>query len=167
MDLNGVAVVIGAVVAGVVSIGTFSMQVISYIDQRKLKKAQDELKIASENRDIQLSQVKSLVNGQTEKLIIKATKEAYEQGRQHERETPSAPSPSYPVSRIDEILGIRNALGGDVRPSVAAAILSAIGPAPTRVDQEAAGMVPLATPPHPTPAAPDQASGATVKTPEA
>lgn len=112
LDANGLVAVIGATVAGVVSMGTFAMQVVSYVDQRNLKKAQDELKLMSSARDIQIGQVKELVNGKSEQLQALVAKDAYEQGRMHERIAPGTPSPVLAVVPV---------------PSVATAVVQAPG----------------------------------------
>lgn len=87
LDGNGVALIIGAIAAGLVTIGTFAMQVVSFFDTRKLK-------MMSAARDVQISQVKDLVNGKSEHLQAAIAKDAYEAGRLHERTCPDAPSPA-------------------------------------------------------------------------
>jgi hypothetical protein len=73
------------------------MQVVSWRDQRKLKLAQDNLLLLSIARDAQIQKVKDLVNGQSEKLLDYAAKEAYEKGREHERVAPGTASPDVAV----------------------------------------------------------------------
>lgn len=87
IDGNGVALIIGACAAGVVTVGSFAMQVISFFDTRKLKRM-------SAARDVQIREVKDLVNGKSEHLQAAIAKDAYEAGRLHERTAPEMPSPS-------------------------------------------------------------------------
>lgn len=87
IDGNGVALIIGACAAGLVTVGTFAMQVVSFFDTRKLKRM-------SAARDMQIREVKDLVNGKTEQMQAVIAKDAYEAGRLHERTAPDMPSPS-------------------------------------------------------------------------
>lgn len=93
LDGNGIAAVIAATVAGIVSVGTFAMQVISWRDAREIKR----LSLA---RDVQIRQVKDLVNGKSDQLAAFVAKEAFEAGRAHERASPNEPSP--PVAVISQ-----------------------------------------------------------------
>lgn len=87
LDGNGVALIIAAGAAGLVTIGTFAMQVVTFFDTRKLK-------LMSAARDVQIREVKDLVNGKSEHLQAAIAKDAYEAGRIHERTAPDLPSPS-------------------------------------------------------------------------
>jgi hypothetical protein len=94
LDGNGIAAVIAASVAGIVSVGTFAMQVVSWRDNREIKR----LSLA---RDVQIKQVKDLVNGKSDQLSAFVAKEAFEAGRTHEREAPNEPSPPVAVVSQD------------------------------------------------------------------
>lgn len=105
IDYSGVSLLIPTLVAGFGAAATVVMQVVNWYDARAIKNKQAEMEIAAAGRDVKIDQVKNLVNGASDKLLIKATKEAFEQGRQHEREEgPSAPSPSYPASKVDALI---------------------------------------------------------------
>lgn len=97
IDGNGAALVIGAICAGVVSLGTFTMQVINWFDARELKRL-------SRNRDGQIQEVKDLVNGKSEVLQQYVAKEAYEKGRDHERLAPGTPSPTVAVVPVNTVV---------------------------------------------------------------
>lgn len=106
VNYNGLAILIPAGVAGIVTLGTFALQVVAWKDNRAirnaqsaLKKVQDDLRAASEARDQVLAQVKRLVNGQSDELRIKTAKESFEMGRKHERDMgPSSPSPAFALT---------------------------------------------------------------------
>jgi hypothetical protein len=87
LDGNGLALVITAVITGIIALGGFVMQVITFIDNRKRGKA----------RSAEIKEVKDLVNGKTEKVIEAAAQEGYEKGREHERLAPGTPSPRVAV----------------------------------------------------------------------
>lgn len=104
IDGNGVSLIIGASCAGVVTVGTFIMQVITWRDARELKrlsKARDETMAA---QGAQLKTVKDLVNGQSEVVKAYVAKEAYEKGREHERIAPGTPSPVLAVSPVSTVV---------------------------------------------------------------
>lgn len=94
LDGNGLAAAIGAGVAGLVSLGTFAMSVINWYDSRAIKR----LSLA---RDVQLKEVKDLVNGKSEQLTAVVAERAFEAGRVHEREAPNEPSPPVAVVTPD------------------------------------------------------------------
>lgn len=94
LDGNGLSAVIAASVAGVVSVGTFVMSVINWYDARQIKRL-------SINRDVQIKEVKDLVNGKSDQLTAFVAKAAFEAGRQHEREAPHEPSPPVAVVSPD------------------------------------------------------------------
>jgi hypothetical protein len=87
LDGNGIALIIGAVAAGLVTVGTLAMQVVTFFDTRKLK----QMSIA---RDAQIATVKDLVNGKSDQLNAAIAKDAFEAGRLHERVMPNHPSPA-------------------------------------------------------------------------
>lgn len=106
IDGNGVALIIGAICAGFVTVGTFVMQVITWFDARELKRL-------SRNRDAQISEVKDLVNGKSDILQQYVAKEAYEKGREHERLAPGTPSPVVAVIPVSTVVtGIHRFEGG-------------------------------------------------------
>ena len=86
MNGNDISLIIAAVCAGAVTLGTLVMQVVTFLDTRKLKKM-------SAARDVQISLVKDLVNGRSEQLNAAIAKESYEAGRMHERLAPNEPTP--------------------------------------------------------------------------
>lgn len=90
LDGNGIAAIIAGGTAGIVSLGTFAMSVINWRDSRRLK----QLSMA---RDEQIKQVKDLVNGKSDQLTAFIAKEAFEAGRQHERNAPNEPSPPVAI----------------------------------------------------------------------
>lgn len=103
VDWTGVSAVIGAAAAGLVALGTFAMQLISYFDQRKLKLAQDALKLAAEARDVKLdhltnvaTQTAAAVNGINDKRaeVERALGEAqgHARGVADERADPQVPA---------------------------------------------------------------------------
>ena len=94
LDGNGIAAIIAGGVAGIVSLGTFAMSVINWRDQR-------ELRNLSINRDVQIKEVKDLVNGKSDQLTAFVAKEAFEAGRKHEREAPDQPSPPVAIVTPD------------------------------------------------------------------
>lgn len=103
IDGNGVALIIGAIAAGLVTVGTFAMQVVTFFDTRKLKRM-------SAARDMQIREVKDLVNGKSEVLQQYVAKEAYEKGREHERLAPGTPSPTVGVVPVNSVVtGIKRA----------------------------------------------------------
>lgn len=87
IDGNGVAQIIGAVAAALVLVGGFGMQVVNFLDNRKLKQA-------SLARDKKIQEVKELVNGKSDQLNAVIAKDAFEAGRMHERVMPDRPSPA-------------------------------------------------------------------------
>jgi hypothetical protein len=87
LDGNGIALIIGALAAGLVTVGTLAMQVITFFDTRKLK----QMSLA---RDKQIATVKDLVNGKSDQLNAAIAKDAFEAGRMHERVMPEQPSPA-------------------------------------------------------------------------
>lgn len=87
LDGNGIALVLTAIAGMVVTIGTFAMQVLTFLDNRK----------RGNQRAEQIKEVKDLVNGKTEKVIEAAAQASYEQGREHERLAPGTPSPRIAV----------------------------------------------------------------------
>lgn len=97
LDGNGIALVIAACCTGAVTIGTLVMQVITFLDARQLKKM-------SRDRDIQIAQVKDLVNGKSEILQQYVAKESYEKGREHERVAPGTPSPVVAVIPVNTVV---------------------------------------------------------------
>jgi hypothetical protein len=97
IDWNGASAMIAAGAAAVVTVGTFAMQVVTYLDTRKLKRM-------SAARDGQIAQVKDLVNGKSEVLQQYVAKEAYEKGREHERLAPGTPSPTVGVVPVSTVV---------------------------------------------------------------
>jgi hypothetical protein len=104
LDGNGIALVIAACCTGAVTVGTLIMQVISFFDARALRKEAAELKRMSEARDVQIGQVKDLVNGKSEVLQQYVAKESYEKGREHERVAPGTPSPIVAVVPVNTVV---------------------------------------------------------------
>jgi hypothetical protein len=103
IDGNGVSLIIGAACAGIVTVGTFVMQVVTWKDARELKRlsiARDQTMAA---QGAQLKVVKDLVNGQSEVVKAYVAKEAYEKGREHERVAPGTPSPVLAVSPVSTV----------------------------------------------------------------
>lgn len=97
IDGNALALIIPACAAGLVTVGTFAMQVITFFDTRKLKRM-------STARDQQIREVKDLVNGKSEVLQQYVAKEAYEKGREHERLAPGTPSPTVAVVPVNSVV---------------------------------------------------------------
>lgn len=93
IDGNAASLIIAAICGGIVTLGTFGMQVVTFLDTRKLKSM-------SRDRDVQIREVKDLVNGKSEVLQQYVAKEAYEKGREHERLAPGTPSPTVPVNSV-------------------------------------------------------------------
>jgi hypothetical protein len=87
IDGNGISLIITACAGGLVMVGTFAMQVVTFIDTRKLKRM-------SSDRDVQIREVKDLVNGKSEQLNAAIAKDSFEAGRMHERVCPDQPSPA-------------------------------------------------------------------------
>lgn len=94
LDGNGLAAAIGAGAAGIVLLGNFVMSVISWRDNRELKRL-------SINRDTQIKEVKDLVNGKSDQLTAFVAKEAFEAGRTHQRTAPDEPSPPVAIVTPD------------------------------------------------------------------
>lgn len=94
VDFNGLAVIIPACVTAVVSLGGFAMTVINWMDSRQIKR----LSIA---RDVQIKEVKDLVNGKSEQLTALVAEKSFEAGRVHERVAPGEPSPPVAVVTPD------------------------------------------------------------------
>lgn len=123
MDGNSVAVVLGAAVAGVVSLGTFAMTVINWYDQRhvkqqqiQLKEQQDVIQAQGDLRSQKIDQVKELVNGRLGELKIRIAKEAFEMGRSYQKEHPSDPSPDFPRTKADEYIAAAAGVNEDGQP---------------------------------------------------
>lgn len=94
IDYTGISVLIGAIVAAVPIIGGFILQVISFIDQRHIKKAQLQLQIDSVRREAKLDVITKQTNG-----IVAATANlAYRAGA---AETAAGIAPS-PISTMSE-----------------------------------------------------------------
>lgn len=87
LDGNGLAVVITAIITGLIALGGFVMQVITFLDNRKRGNV----------RGHQMQEIKDLVNGKTEKVMEAAAQASYEQGREHQRLAPDTPSPRVAV----------------------------------------------------------------------
>lgn len=87
LDGNGIGLVIAAICTGIVTVGTFTMQLITFFDNRK----------RGNQRGHQMQEIKDLVNGKTEKVMEAAAQASYEQGREHERIAPGTPSPRVAV----------------------------------------------------------------------
>jgi hypothetical protein len=94
LDGNGVALIIGAVAAGIVTVGGFTMQVITFLDTRRVKRDTGNLTKMSAARDVKIQEVKDLVNGKSDQLNAVIAKDAFEAGRMHERVMPGQPSPA-------------------------------------------------------------------------
>lgn len=94
IDGNGVALIIGACAGGLVTVGTFAMQVLTFLDNRK----------RGNQRGRQIQEVKDLVNGKSEVLQQYVAKEAYEKGREHERLAPGTPSPLVAVVPVNSVV---------------------------------------------------------------
>lgn len=94
LDGNGIAAAIAAGCAGVVSLGTFAMQVISWRDAREIKR----LSLA---RDVQIKEVKDLVNGKSVEHTALVAEKSFAAGRTFERDTPGEPSPPVAVVTPD------------------------------------------------------------------
>lgn len=94
LDGNGIAAAIAAGCAGVVSLGTFAMQVISWRDAREIKR----LSLA---RDVQIREVKDLVNGRSVEHTAMVAEKSFAAGRSFERDTPNQPSPAVAVVTPD------------------------------------------------------------------
>lgn len=104
MDGNSIAVVIGSVVAGVVSLGTFAMQFITWKDNRDIKMRTAQIQQAGDLRAKTLDSLHTQVNGRLGELKIRIAKEAYEMGRQFQRENGNAPSPEFPKPKVEELM---------------------------------------------------------------
>lgn len=104
MDGNGVAAIIAASVAGVVSLGTFYMQFASWKGNRSLKEGQARLEKEGAKREGMIDNLQSSVNGRLGELKIRIAKEAFEMGRHFQKENPDSASPLMPRSKVDELL---------------------------------------------------------------
>lgn len=87
LDGNGMALVVTAIAGGLVTVGTFAMQVITFFDNRK----------RGRERSAEIKVVKDLVNGKSEAITQAAAQASYEQGREHQRIAPDTPSPRVAV----------------------------------------------------------------------
>lgn len=94
LDGNGIALIIGALAAGIVTVGGFTMQVVTFLDTRKVKRDTGKLTQMSAARDVKIQEVKDLVNGKSDQLNAVIAKDAFEAGRMHERVMPDRPSPA-------------------------------------------------------------------------
>lgn len=77
MDYNGAAILIGAVAAAVPIIGGFTLQVISFMDQRHMKMRQMQSEIDGIRREAKIDKLAVAVNGVTEKAVATS----YAQGK--------------------------------------------------------------------------------------
>lgn len=69
VDYNGVAILVGAIAAAVPIIGGFTLQVISYMDQRHIKMAQQQQEIDATRRERKIDELAVKVNGVTDKAV--------------------------------------------------------------------------------------------------
>lgn len=72
IDYNGLSVVIPAVVAGVVGLGTFGMQVVNWLDQRKIKRSLEEARVTADIRDAKLDNLHAIVSGMADTQVAAA-----------------------------------------------------------------------------------------------
>jgi hypothetical protein len=104
LDGNGVALIIGAMVAGIVSLGTFAMTFINWMDGRAMKRSQARLETAGKEREGKIDALHSQVNGRLSELKIRISKEAFEMGRRFQVANGDAPSPEFPKPKVEEIM---------------------------------------------------------------
>lgn len=105
MDGNSIAVVIGSIVAGVVSLGTFTMQFITWKDNRDIKMRTQQIQQAGDLRAKTLDSLHSQVNGRLSELKVRISKEGFEMGRKFERSNgPDAQSPEMPKPLVEELM---------------------------------------------------------------
>lgn len=104
IDGNGVALIIGAIVGGLVSLGTFAMTFINWVDGRALKRSNARIETAGKEREGKLDALHSQVNGRLSELKIRISKEAFEMGRNFQRTSGDAPSPEFPKPKVEEIM---------------------------------------------------------------
>ena len=105
MDGPGIAAVIAACVAGIVSLATLYMQFITWKDNRDIKLRTTQIQQAGDLRAKTLDSLHSQVNGRLGELKVRIAKEAYEMGRKFERDNgPETPSPEMPKPKVEELM---------------------------------------------------------------
>jgi hypothetical protein len=104
MDGNSIAAVIGACSAAVIGVGTFTMQFITWKDNRDIKLRTQRLEAEGTKREGKIDALHSQVNGRLGELKIRIAKEAYEMGRKFQRDNGDAPSPEFPKPKVEELM---------------------------------------------------------------
>ena len=109
VDGTGMAAIIGATCAGLVSLGTLATQLITFFDTRRIKLKTDEIAQEGAKREGKLDTLHAQLNGRMTELKIKIAKEAYEMGRKYQKENGDAPSPDFPKTKVDQMMEQENA----------------------------------------------------------
>lgn len=113
MDGTGLAAVIAASVAGVVSLATLYMQYITWKDNRAIKLQTKALEIQGVISEKKLDSLHKQVNGRLGELKIRIAKDSFETGRHYEKENPGATSPEMPRSNVEKLMEEINVEKGD------------------------------------------------------
>ncbi len=96
MDGNSISLIIAAVAAALVTLGGLGMNIITFIDGRKIRRAQDELKLASIRRDTKLAEIAVAVNGQSERAVAAARVQGQLEGHMQAQRGDPPPLPAAP-----------------------------------------------------------------------
>jgi hypothetical protein len=104
VDANGIAAVIAACAAGIVSLATLYMQFMNWKDNREIRRSQARLEKEGQKREGKLDALHSQVNGRLSELKIRISKEAFEMGRDFQKKNADSPSPEFPKPKVEEIM---------------------------------------------------------------
>jgi len=102
--INATAALIAAVVAGIIALGNFWMQIMAWRDARDLKRKVIIIEAKGDLRASRIEHLSTQVNGRLSELKIRIAKEAFEMGRKFQQESPEAVSLEFPKPKVEELM---------------------------------------------------------------